>query len=202
MSIEAINGKGVNRGNAVCDDCGRKETVTCDYTRNPDNSWTPNEGQIHDKVCKHGWALVKGTLRCPSCEAKRKAQMKEKKMAPKTNVAPIRKADPKQKRLIILALEDAYDDTEKRYKGDYTDKSLAAEIGSEIMPGWVSEIREEFFGPAGNEEADKLRDDIEALEKETKRLIDIFAAEQANKIDALRQRLDGVVQAHDKRVRA
>lgn len=208
MGVEPIKGKGVNRAKAVCDMCGRDEVVTCEYERQGRSAaWLPNMGQVVRKVTGHGWAEVKGKLHCPACEAKRKAhqaQQKEAKMAVemKSSTAPVRRPDPKQKRLIILALEDAYDDQAGRYKGVNTDKTISEDLGGGIMPGWVSELREELFGPAGNEEVDEIRSEIARLEKETGRLIEIFAQEQAKKIKVLRERVDAVVASHDKRVRA
>lgn len=202
--IEAIKqGQGVSRAKVICDECGRDEVVACAYHRPSKRAPSePDEAQARKRVEGIGWAYVKGVLRCASCEAKRKSSSEVKKVIKTQNVEPSRKADPKQKRLIILALEDAYDDTEKRYSGGSTDKTVAEELGGGIMPGWVAEIREELFGPAGNEEADQLRADIDALQKETARLIDTFKSEQHKKIEELRTRLDGVVQAHDKRVGA
>jgi hypothetical protein len=202
--IEAIKqGQGVSRVKVICDDCGKHEIVACAYHRPSKTApREPDEGQARKKVEGMGWAYVKGVLRCASCEAKRKAKNKVTEVIKKPNVQPIRKADSKQKRLIILALEDAYDDAEKRYRGGSTDRTVAEELGGGIMPGWVAEVREELYGPAGNEEADQLRADIDALQKETARLIDAFKSEQHKKIEELRSRLDDVVQAHDKRVGA
>ena len=125
-----------------------------------------NEGQVITKLQSDGWSYVKRVLRCPKCEAERKA--KEPEMAqtieqtPKA-IAPARQPTPKQTRLIILALEDAYDDAAKRYKNSITDKTLAEDLGDGILPGWVAEQREKLFGPAGNEELDAIRADIERL---------------------------------------
>lgn len=55
----------------------------------------------------------------------------------------------RQKRLIILALEDAYDDTAKNYRKGRSDQTVAAECGDGISPEWVAQIRDEMFGPAG-----------------------------------------------------
>ena len=207
MGIESIPHKsGAGRAKIVCDDCGRDEVIPCAYVGNSnaasDNS-RPKVSQARAKAMAMNWSYVKNKLRCPACEAKRKTKnLKDTKpmTEKKTNVAPIRKPTGKQERLIILALEDAYDDEAKRYRGDATDRSVAESLSDGIMPGWVADTRERLFGPAGNEEADNLREAITSLERETKALIQKFGEEQQAKIDALLARLDRVVKAHDKRV--
>lgn len=109
-------------------------------------------------------------------------------MAVKTTQAKsaVREPDKMQRRLIIQALEDAYDDQKQCYRSDSTDTSVAADLGSGILPGWVSQVRDELFGPAGNEE-------IAAIRQELKKLTEMASA--------LSVRVDRAVEAHDKRVR-
>src|SRR5690606_2606021 len=102
----------------------------------------------------HGWVQVKGALRCPACEAKRRVAVAAKQeKAVETNVAPIRQPTMEQKRQIMLLLTDAYDTAAGRYRGGDTDKTLADAIGGGCMPGWVAEVREQFFGPDGGNDA-------------------------------------------------
>lgn len=201
--IEGLpRGAGVPRANAHCDECERSETVTCDYERKA-TDWLPNEGQIVRKLQSYGWSQVKGVLRCPKCEARRKQKgvaadakpvlveiQKEPELMAQ-NVTSLREPTSKQIRLIILALEDAYDDTAKRYRGAHTDKSIAQEIGDAIMPGWVAHQREKLFGPAGNEELAKIKAEVNAVK-----------ADFASKISALEKRIASCVESHDKRVSA
>lgn len=170
--IEAIEGKGVHRAKAVCDECGRSETVTCDYERVSSKGWRPNEGQIIRKVEAQKWALVKGALRCPACEAKRKAANPTPKQEaqvietkPKATAEAPRHPTPAIKRQIIGLLEDAYDDDAKRYRNPAdNDKSIAEVIGNGCLWGWVAAIREELFGP------DTRNAELEAIRAEVKRL--------------------------------
>lgn len=162
-----------------------------------------NEGQVIAKLQSDGWSYVKGVLRCPKCEEKRKgnsprfdvrkalAEIKKEAEVMAQNVTTLREPTSKQIRLIILALEDAYDDTAKRYRGTHTDKSIAQDIGDGIMPGWVAAQREKLFGPAGNEELANIKSEIEAVKAD-------FAA----KIAALEKRIGACVDSHDKRVTA
>jgi hypothetical protein len=177
-------GRRVPKAKVICDDCGREEVFACDY----DKSGSPNEAQARRKAQSLGWAYVKRKLRCLSCEAKRKTTEKESDV--QISAKP-REPDGKQKRLIILALEDAYDDKARRYKGGETDKTIAEDLGGGIMPGWVAVIRADMFGPAGNEEVDRLHSEIEA-----------FRAEVNDKLRDMENRLKKAVETHDRRVKA
>ena len=169
--IEAIDGKGVNRANVVCDECDRREPVTCDYMRSPGGQWTPNEGQVRKKITAHGWSDIKGKLRCPKCEAKRKAQPQKQEAQKVAAEEPPREPTKVQKREIMAMLEVAYDTEGERYKGGETDDTVADALN--VMPGWVRELREEFFGPDGGSadmdellaEFEKWRDMAESLTK-------------------------------------
>lgn len=175
--IEAIRSdKGQPRARVQCDDCGRDDVVPCNHERaRGGEEIRVNQGQVVKKVSSAGWALVKGTLRCPSCEAKRKAASATvRPKSQKENAMPVittppaeglRRPTPAQKRQIIGLLEDSYDDDAKRYRNAAdTDKTLAEVIGGGCMWGWVAEIREELFGP------DTRNAEIEALRAEVKRI--------------------------------
>lgn len=222
MGVEAIDGSGVNRANVTCDECGRAEVVVCDYERTKRGQWVPNLGQIHRKVVGHGWEVVKGSFHCPKCAAKRRAvaakpisdpatevetqeaTMTKTEAKPETaSVTPIRKPTPKQERLIILALEDAYDDTEKRYRGTSTDKTLADDLGDGVMFGWVAEIRERLFGPSGgNEEIEAIRTEIDKAKRDCEAKIKAASDDLASRTAALSKRLDAVCAAVGPRARS
>ena len=68
-------------------------------------------------------------------------------------VTPLREPTREQKRQIMSLLEVSYDTEASRYKGSDTDKTVAEAIGDGCMPGWVAELREEFFGPDGGNAA-------------------------------------------------
>lgn len=196
--IEPINGHGVNRANVFCDICQRHETVTCDYERqHQGEAGTPNYGQITRKMAGKGWATVKKVMRCPACEAKRKASnakttwlkeaekihTTEAKMAEKSaTVTDLRSPTPAQRREIHQHLLSFYDVNAGRYQDKATDKTIAGMIGGGCMPGWVAEIREADYGPdGGNAEIDAILAEIEAMRKD-----------MGGKIDALQKRIDAV----------
>ena len=158
--IEPIpRGMGVSRATAICDDCGRRDTVACDYERHG-GAWHPNYGQIGKKLQAVGWSIMRGKLRCPKCEAKRKTEKQEAKVVKQERIvavdaADIRKPTPLQRRQIIALLEEVYDDKAGRYRGAETDVTVAETIGGGVMFGWVAEVRCDLFGLSGeNEEAE------------------------------------------------
>jgi hypothetical protein len=223
--IEGMDYRGrISTARMICDDCGKAEVVPCRYVGKVSlGTSRPDPGQVHRKAVGMGWAITKGKLRCPSCEAKRKAAsakpqwlaaaetaIKQEAEMAKTeaktesaSVTPIRRPTPKQERLIILALEDAYDDTAKRYRGSATDKTLADDLGDGVMFGWVAEIRERLFGPSGgNEEIEAIKAEIAA--SDARWTAAIKAAEDRRKADmaAITKRQDAICAAVGPRARA
>jgi len=72
----------------------------------------------------------------------------------------IREPTKAQKRQIMSMLDEVYDADQERYRKGDTDDAVADVLG--VMPGWVAEIREEFFGPdGGNENIDELLSEFE-----------------------------------------
>lgn len=152
MIEAASKGHGVSTARCVCDKCNREEIIPCTFERQPNGTFSLNEGKAQKKITQMGWASVKKHLYCPTCEAKRKAEMPhvEKPEPPKE---PSRA----QKREIIAALDEYYDLEAERYKGGETDETIADLI--DVRPGFVARIREELYGPDGANE------DIAELER-------------------------------------
>ena len=170
--IEAIRiDRGVSKARAVCDDCGKDEVVAADVDTVRGVSHV-NEGQVTHKLSHQGWALVKGKLRCPMCEAKRKTTQPKKQGADEMTAikteakADIRQPSARMVAQIVGLLEDAYDDKQKRYRNPAdSDKSIAEVIGGGCMWGWVADIREREFGPdTRNQEVDAIRADLKKVE--------------------------------------
>ncbi|WP_246100821.1 hypothetical protein [Palleronia caenipelagi] len=110
-----------------------------------------------------------------------------------------------QKREIILWLGEAYDAAKGCYVAGETDHTVAETLN--VMPGWVVNIREEFFGPDGsNEDLAALKQDIaaqitavEAFQKDLQaRLLQIGS--DLGGMKALRDRLAKIEQAVGPRV--
>lgn len=212
MSITATKGmRNQERATAHCEERGCLETASVPASHTHSGGFARggspvlkllNEGQAYKKFEKEGWARVNGTLRCPKCEADRKSKAQKEPVVIEAVKAPPRAPTPEQEVDIIVALSSAYDRKAKRYNGNETDRTIADLVGDGCMPGWVAQIRQDKFGPAGNEEADAIRADIAKAKEETRRLIETFAAEQQKKLDAIASRLDALYRAEDKRVRA
>ena len=188
--IEPITGAGVHRARVICDDCGRNDVVTCDYSSGRRRQASPHVGQIHKKITGQGWSIIKGHMFCPGCTASRRAALAAAgrhglaviaeyeaanrgsnaedigmaETAVKGVAADLRRPSREQKRQIMGLLESVYDVAGQRYRGADTDKTVAEVVGDGVLPGWVAELRDEFFGPAGeNEEMAGLQAVVEAL---------------------------------------
>ncbi len=163
--------RGVPQVRCRCDECGADTIIRCAHiTRDRERAkFSVDEGQAVIKLRANGWSFVKNTLRCPQCEKIRKEKNVSKEptivnIAPPA-VAPLRQPTREQKRLIVAALDDAYDMAAQRYKGKETDKGIADMLADGVMPGWVAAVREDMFGPDGNEEMTDLSAEIKAWMK-------------------------------------
>lgn len=196
MSIQPIKGRrGEELAFCTCQDCGGEETIPARHgnsghetRRNRFALTLHSEAGVIEALKKRGWSHIKNRLRCPKCTENRKQQDPAMTTAA---ITPIRQPTPAQEVDIIVALSAAYDRKAKRYLGQETDKTVAEAVGDGCMPGWVAAIRAEKFGPAGNEEAEAIRAEIEAIRAET-----------GKNLDALTARLDALYRAEDKRVKA
>lgn len=195
--IEAIPGKGQPRARVACDICGHSDVVACDYDRIAGGAWAPNKGQIIKKMVGRKWASVKGRLHCPACDARRRAGAAGDKIeVKKMQEAAAPEMSGFQKRVIIRALEDAYDDSAMRYRGTQTDKTVAEDLGGGVRAGWVRQIREELFGPAGgNEEIEAVRAEIVALSRQFEAGLAEHRKSYDGKIAGLTKRLDAICAA-------
>lgn len=108
-----------------------------------------------------GW-IVKRRPVCKQCSEK-----KEPKVATNNNAKPViafpnTDAAKKNKRLVIVALEDYFDETKRQYKDGKSDKAVAEELN--LAPAFVGQVREEFFGKlAEPDEVGDLRREINEL---------------------------------------
>ena len=99
---------------------------------------------------RHGWRIGNGPRAdvCPECQ-KRKPELKVVKMeqpqAPK--VEPPREMGREDRRIITDKLDEVYDDKAGSYKAPWTDAAVGRDLG--VPRAWVSEVREQFFGPEG-----------------------------------------------------
>lgn len=195
MSFDLIRGQGgqpLVKGR--CDHCPRTEVVRAMHGKNGRDG----HGQAVTKLQKLGWTFIGKVLRCPACEAKRKVS---KMVVKKQSVAaPIRVPTRKDKREIIDLLRDVYDTGAGCYLRGDTDETVADVLG--VMPGWVAEVREAFFGgDGGNRDMEALSLKIDVFLKETGLRIDRLSAEQSD-LQSMQDRAKAYVAELDKIRRA
>lgn len=118
-----------------------------------------------------GWTF--GTkLACPECGRTRKNKPKEEtpmdtKPAAANDAAPS-DAAKKAHRLVMMMLEEGYDEVKGQYRAGYSDASIAGETGS--AEAHVRKTREEYFGPLGEpDEIAILRADLAGVRVEFER---------------------------------
>lgn len=181
--------RGNSTAKCTCKKCGHSMNVKSAYATRANSARGPevNMAQVMPKLHAAGWTYIKGVLRCPACNLESASPFAplephhhfytpnslEKPMAkeptvivvPPPPVSPLRQPSRDQKRQIVAALEMAYDIKNQRYSGTETDKSIADMLGDGIMYGWVATIREDMFGPDGNEELGSLAADVAAWMK-------------------------------------
>lgn len=138
----------------ICDECGFTAEFVAERGK-------PGDGQARTKAQKKGWSYIKSTDRCPTCEHSRKGLTDMKQERRITSDTPPRQPTRDEKRAIMDMLKEIYDVDAGRYKGGETDKTIAETLEGGIMPGWVAQLREEFFGPdGGNDEMERLVNEL------------------------------------------
>lgn len=155
------NEVGCPRATGVCDDCGREEVVAAKRDG--------HDPEVINRLVHLKWSFLNKTLRCPACEAARKSGKKrDSDVVEKEKPAGVRVATRDQRREIMDMLGDVYNRSGERYTGSETDASVADVLG--VMVGWVAEIRDDFFGPAGgNEDMAALRLELTSFIEQSER---------------------------------
>jgi hypothetical protein len=160
MSFEPIRAaRGQPMVRCTCGDCGRDEVVRAIHGKNGHQG----DGQAAAKIQKLGWTYIGKHLRCRTCEAKRKVAKvsRSKKVVSVVSTAP-REPTRAQKRAIMDLLNEVYDTDEGCYCQGDTDDTVADVL--KVLPGWVIQLREEFYGPSGgNEELLAMAADLKAF---------------------------------------
>jgi len=136
-----------------CSQCGVIESFPCQ-----------NEGQARERLIHLRWLVRGRKITCPGCHSQEKPNVNQplSLVAAAPSVEPPPAPSRQQRREIMDMLREVYDIDAERYKGNETDNTVADILGLRI--GWVTEIREEFFGPLGsNTEMQELRDLLEAI---------------------------------------
>ena len=203
----------------VCGDCGKTENFRMSKSKPLPAVALVKKGQ------QLGWVM--GHKRkhdlCPKCVAKRvttnanviKLETTVSHTAPTVTTLPTKAPAPREpsrddKRIIFDKIDEHYLGETLGYEAGFTDAAIAKDLG--VPEAWVRGIREDFFGPTGNEEivamtgelkkldaklsgfrqtldtwAGVLREQTEKLEKADGQYAELSAA-----IGSIRARLDGI----------
>lgn len=119
---------------------------------------------------------------------------------PQTDIAPTDKAKAAKRNAYALLL-DHYDELNKRYQGEWSDKKIA-EL-SKLSESAVAKIREDDFGPAGpppqfidlKERISKLEATLRTKEQQVLAAMDSIPTLQSE-LATIRSQFDSLVQAH------
>jgi len=176
--------RGNSTAKCTCTECGATMNVKSNFPTRANSARGPevNMAQVMPKLHAAGWTYVKNILRCADCETKRHMENVMAKeptviVVPPPPAPPLRQPTRDQKRLIVAALEDAYDTKNQRYKGLETDKGIADMLEDGIMAGWVAAVREDMFGPDGNEEMGDLAAEVKAWMSDVDKVLAVVGEE-------------------------
>lgn len=139
------------------------------------------------QMARHkGWEPDrKGKHKCPNCL--------EEKMI-KIDTTP-REMTQAERRKIFREIDNCYDEKRGRYVDSETDQGIAARLA--VPRKWVSDVREENFGPSGeNDELERVAALLGRIDAELRQAVDDCLAAAANaeslktQVDDARKRLD------------
>lgn len=168
--LQVVTERGAVIARAICIQCGAKD------------EWRMAKPPETELVKRHyivrGWSLKKGCI-CPSCQSQKKEpkpMATVTKIEPKPTVSLAANSDAarKNKRLVIVTLEDCYNESKRRYNDGHSDATVAKEL--DLAPGFVALVREEFYGKmAEPTEITELRGKLAELTAATAATADLSA---------------------------
>lgn len=150
------------RPNGVTFTCGCGATGDVNFVRNR----LPPVA-IRKKIVQQGWRLTSKAAICPACQHEEAEPMHQSKHEPETVTAlPSVNQTPdarKVHRAVMGWLEEAYDESARRYRDGFSDQSIADETGASVQ--YVAKCREDYFGPlAMPSELENLHKALKALD--------------------------------------
>lgn len=152
----------------ICDTCGATEDFTVGVRRGasdkPRTAMKPGErrkdlasldmGQLNRKAVVAGWHVSGNKHVCPACSTR--ASEAEPEALKPAGLPEI--LLPAMRREIRELLSCTYDTEKGCYVGDYSDASVAAELGA--RPEWVQEERELAYGASGENEQERFSREV------------------------------------------
>lgn len=145
-----------------CMECKREEII-----RAGKPSGSLNLSFLNKKFSRMGWDLGRNAEHdtCPECIALKRKKLSSnngvKIMSNITPIAPIKAEEPLQmtkedRRIIFAKIDENYIDETSGYSAEWSDEKIAKDLN--VPRAWVSQIREENFGPEVGENIAKDRD--------------------------------------------
>ena len=158
--VEILSSGGRLTARITCDACGAHEVWAI-------NGRAPPPEQLPSHFKKRGW-VIRNRTTCPICAVK----TKEKPMTKTATITPIAApiaapvtadAAKKNKRAVIIALEDYFDEAARQYRSGKSDQAVADEL--KLAPAFVASVREEFYGKmAAPTEIQAIRSEVADME--------------------------------------
>lgn len=151
---------------------------------------------------KHGW-LVGRTARqdrCPDHHRQRRANPKVSIMD-KPQAAEPRTMTREDRRIIMAKLDDVYASETDGYVAPWTDSAVARDLG--VPRAWVSEMREEFYGPAmSNAEFDEFLEKASPVIEQCRQLIRNASAQldEARRLSGRADELERIAKQIEKEI--
>lgn len=162
LPVQVLLTAGAILARAECTQCGGHE------------EWRITKAPPPDQLKRHftirGWALDR-KVTCPSCIATNKLKKQEDRKVIHMTQAANTEAAKRNKRNVIIALEDYFDDKSMCYKSGHSDESVARELN--LASSFVIGVREEFYGKLSEpQEITELRNALTRLTTESKAISD------------------------------
>jgi hypothetical protein len=185
-----------------CSKCG----ATDHYSKPRATSWMA----VEQRFRKLGWHVGNGPRAdlCPECQKREKPNLRVVQNPPPSSITsdklvasvetlkpvadPPREMGRDDRRVIFAKIDENWLGEKEGYAAPWTDKAIAKDLG--VPAAWVAQVRDEMFGPAGNNpEIDELFNkheevlkEFEVIKTEYHRLTSLYSESIAH----LRKRFD------------
>jgi len=152
--VQAPDGRYRRVHRFLCSKCGKSHQIGAS-----DNGLPMTRDFIEKKLRAGGWQIGKSPDHdvCPDCVMKARKEKRERQQM-SVNVVQIKPEAPPEpsredRRIIIAELESVYVDEKTGYSALWSDQKVAEKLG--VPRKWVSDVREDLFGPEGSSEGAK-----------------------------------------------
>lgn len=140
-SIESTTGERVFAAKIECSACG----VVAFHARGRHKPPIATEQHFRNG----GWFVGNGPRadKCPDCQKPKKPDLKVVKMEA-AKAEPPREMSREDRRIVFAKIDELYLEEKTGYQPPWTDAAVARDLG--VPRAWVSQVRDELFGPEGS----------------------------------------------------